>query len=392
VRILHVVQTPYGGAVAVMLLLARDQVERHDVAVVCHSAGIAADRARAFGASVWTVPAHRSIRLREDVQYLLRLRRIVRQFRPDVIHLHSSKAGALGRLAARLENVPVVYSPHLFAYRGAEGNSITRGVFYLIERVLAPLTDCLHAVSRDEYESALKYRLSRPELCKFIPNAIDLDPLLALDPPPVRTPPVVGTLARLSRQKRLDLFLDAVAELRHRGVAIRALLIGDGPLRDQLHARARMLQLESTVEFDERRHDAAAALGRMDIFALPSSHEGAPLTVMEAMAAERAVVTTGVGLVPEIVTDRHTGIVVPPGDPLRFADALQQVIEDVLLRRTLAAAGRDAARRRFRPEIMAARMEDLYATAIERRRRTRRVRSGASMCPLRRLLRRAQTP
>jgi glycosyltransferase involved in cell wall biosynthesis len=373
-----VAQPPYGGAVAVMLLLARDQVQRHhDVAVVCHPAGSAAGVASAVGAKVWTVPAHRSVRPLEDARHLLRVRRIVREFRPDVVHLHSSKAGALGRVAARLENVPVVFSPQNFAYRAYEGSGVARGAFYLVERALARWTNCLHVVSQDEYESALKHGMSRPELCRLIPNAIDLDPLLPLDPPPLRTPPVVGTFARLYRQKRLDLFLDAVAELRRRGVAVRALLIGDGPLRDQLRARARMLGLDSVVEFDERPHDAAAALGRMDIFAFTSSHEGAPLTVMEAMAAERAVVATRVGLVPEIVTNARTGIVVPQGDALQFADALQQVIEDVPLRRTLAAAGRGEARRRFGPKIMAASMEDIYATAIGRSRQARRTRSAS---------------
>src|SRR6476660_5545947 len=104
-----------------MLLLARDQVERHDVGVVCHSAGSAGDAARGFGARVWTMPIDRAVRPRGDVLHLVRLRRIVRNYRPDVVHLHSSKAGVLGRVAARLEGVPVVYSPHNFAFRAYEG-------------------------------------------------------------------------------------------------------------------------------------------------------------------------------------------------------------------------------------------------------------------------------
>ncbi len=112
----------------------------------------------------------------------------------------------------------------------------------------------------------------------------------------------------------------------------------------------------------------------MDIFALTSSREVGPLTVMEAMAAARAVVATRVGVVPEIVTDGRSGLVVRPDDASAFANALQRLVEDASLRGTLAAAGRDTARRRFLPEIMAARMETLYATAL--RHAARLVRAG----------------
>jgi glycosyltransferase involved in cell wall biosynthesis len=352
--------------VTVMLLLAREQVRQHEIGVVCHSAGTAAHVADSFGARVWTVPAHRSVRLRDDLRHLVGLRRIVREFRPDVVHLHSSKAGVLGRLAARSEGVAVVYSPHNFAYRSYEGSARARRAFYLVERALAPLTDCLHVGSQEEYESAIGDGIAPPDRCWKILNAIDLEPLLALEPPPLRTPPVVGTFARLYRQKRLDLFLDALAELRRRGVPFRGLLIGDGPSSGELQAQARRLGLEDVVGFDEQRQDAAAALSRLDVFALTSSDEGGVLTVMEAMAAERAVVTTRVGVVPEVVDDGRSGMVVPPGDSRGFANALQRLIEDASLRQAFAAVGREEARRRFGPEAMAARMAAAYESAVAR--------------------------
>jgi glycosyltransferase involved in cell wall biosynthesis len=298
VRILHVVQPPYGGAVAAVLLLTREQLEHHEVGVVCHTAGNAAEVARGLGAAVWTMSAPRSVHLMDDARHLLRLRRIMRQFHPDIVHVHSSKAGALGRLAARFERVPVVFSPQNFAFRAYEGSAAARGVFYAIERTLAPLTDCLHVVSDDEYENAVGHGMAPSHRCGKIHNAIDLKPLLRLDPPSVRTPPVIGTFARLYRQKHLELFLDSLAELRGRGVPFRGLLVGDGPLRAHLHARAEKLGLRDTVELDATPHDAVAALRRIDIFALTSSHEACPLTVMEAMAAQRAVVATRVGMVP----------------------------------------------------------------------------------------------
>lgn len=367
-RIMHVIQPPRGGAVVAMLLLARDQVGRHEVAVVCHSSGDAAETARAFGATVWTVPAARSVQTREDARHLLRLRGIIRDFRPDVVHLHSSKAGVLGRIAGRVEGVPIVFSPHNFAYRAYEGSVAARAGFYLVERVLARWTDCLHVVSNDEYENAVRHRMSETRSCGMIHNGVDVEPLLHLDPPPPdRSQPVIGTYARLFEQKRLDLLLDAFAELHRRDLPFRGLIIGAGPTSEPLRRQAGALGLGDVVEFDSTPHDPAAALRRIDIFALTSSHEACPLTVMEAMAAARPVVATRVGGVPEIVADGRSGLVVPFGDPARFADALQHLVEDEPLRRSLSVAGREKARRRFGIKVMAARMEPLYKEAAARR-------------------------
>ena len=360
------IQPPRGGAVTAMLLLARDQVGRHEVGVVCHSSGSAADVARSAGAKVWTVPAGRSVQPRQDLRHLSRLRDIIRSFRPDVVHLHSSKAGVLGRVAARRERVPVVFSPQNFAYRSYEGSRAARTAFYLVERALAHWTDYLHVVSEDEYENALRHHMAPAERCLKIHNGIDVEPLLRLELPPRRTPPVIGTFARLFEQKRLDLFLDALWELRRRDVPFRGLLIGDGPLRDQMIAHAESLGLADVVELDPTPHDTIAALRRIDIFALTSSHDACPLTVMEAMAAERAVVATRVGGVPEIVANGRSGLVVPFGDAAAFADALQRVVDNVSLRDSLAAAGREDARRHFGSDVMAALMEPVYEAARAR--------------------------
>lgn len=374
-RILHVIQPPRGGAVTAMLLLAREQVAYHEVGVVCHSAGEAAERARSFGACVWTLPVARAVKPRDDGRHLRRLHAIVREFAPDVMHVHSSKAAALGRLAARLSRVPVVFSPQNFAYRAYEGAKIARLAFYIVERALSPLTDCLHVVGQDEYEDAVKRRMVTSDRCGKIHNGIDLARLLEMPPPQTNDAPVIGSFARLFEQKRLDVFLDALAELRCRGVPFRGLLIGDGPLRSDLVRRTAALRLNDIVDLDHAAHDTLEALQRIDIFALTSSHDACPLTVMEAMAAQRPVVATRVGGVPEIVTDGSSGLLVPFGDPRLVADALQRLVENPVRRQALAAAGREKARRRFGADVMSRRMEALYATAIARHHRRRRLSS-----------------
>ena len=199
------------------LLLVREQIGRHTVGVVCHSSGPAAEISRSVGAQVWVMPVGRRVKPLQDLGHLHALHQIVREFRPDVLHAHSSKAGVLGRLAGKLCNVPVVRSPHNFAYRTYEGGRPSRFAFYLIERALAPLTDCLHVVCREEYEDAISNRMARPSDCGMIHNGIDLQPLLDLQPRHEVPPLTIGTYARMFAQKRLDLLLDAFAVLATAG-------------------------------------------------------------------------------------------------------------------------------------------------------------------------------
>jgi glycosyltransferase involved in cell wall biosynthesis len=346
-------------------LLAREQMERHAVGMVCHSSGSAAEQCREAGAQVWTMPVGRSIQPGRDLLHLHRLYRIVQQFQPDVLHAHSSKAGVLGRLAARMSGVPVVFSPQNFAYRAYEGTRAARFAFYVVERTLAPLTDCLHVVSRDEYEDAIGNKMSTSSRCGMVHNGIDLDPLLTMADHAEDNPLTVGTYARMFAQKRLDFLIDAFAILAARGVRFRGLVIGDGPERERLLVYAKERGIDADIVFDSAPHDAAAALSRIDVFALSSSHEACPLSVMEAMTAGRPVVATDVGAVSEVVTHGESGLIAPFGAVEEFADALERVITNTPLRRALGAAARRKAPSRFGSDVMAQRMDLLYRCAIE---------------------------
>jgi glycosyltransferase involved in cell wall biosynthesis len=259
----------------------------------------------------------------------------------------------------------VVYSPQNFAYRSYEGGLSSRALFFGIERALAPLTSCLHVVSNDEYEDAVGRGMAPSNRCGTIHNGIDIDPLLDIAPPSPGKRVTIGTFARLFAQKRIDVFLDALRAIRQRGLDFDAVVIGDGPERTRLIEHARAIGLDRDVIFDSTPHDAVAALRRIDVFALTSSHDACPLAVMEAMAAARPVIATDVGAVSQIVTTGDSGLVVPQGDVEALADAMEQLIVSAPLRESLALAARAKAKRRFGSELMAGRMEALYATALD---------------------------
>ena len=363
-RILHVVQPPRGGAPVLVELLARSQSTRHDVGVVCRPA--VARRLVDLQGMVWSVPMERSIRPVGDARDLGRLVRIVRTYRPDVIHAHSSKAGALGRAAGALTGVPVVFSPHNFAHLIHEGGPWLRMAFLSLERLLAPLTDHLHLAYEQEREQALRWGLARPGKVSVIPNGIATQPLLRLDAAG-SSPPRVGTYARLWPQKQLDLLVRAAARLSERGRSFELLIIGDGPLRAELEQLSDSLGMLDHTHYLPDPGGPTQALAMIDVFVLSSAQEAFPLTPMEAMAAGRPVVATAVGAIPQIVEDGRTGFIVPAGDEPALAEALDRLLADSQLRAAMGEAARATAAERFDVSLMAERMDAVYRAAIGKR-------------------------
>ena len=354
------VQPPRGGMPKIVEMLAREQMKSHEVGVVCRP-GPAVPMAET-GARVWALPMVREISPVQDARDLGRLIRIVRAFRPDVIHAHASKAGALGRLAGGACGVPVVFSPQVFAHRIQSLRAKT--IYLLLERALAPLTDQLHVGYEEERREAIRDGLAGPDRVTVIPNGIDPGPLVSL-PDPAGDPPTVGTFARLWPQKRIDLMLSALAEVSARGLDFRVAVIGDGPLRGELERLAGELGLSERTRFIADGRGPADALAELDVYVLSSSEESFPLVPIEAMAAGRAVVATSVGAVTEIVEDGVTGLVVQPDDSGALADAIADLLSEPELRQRLGSAGRVSAASRFPIAAMAGPLDAVYEAASQ---------------------------
>jgi glycosyltransferase involved in cell wall biosynthesis len=256
--------------------------------------------------------------------------RLFRRVRPDVVHLNSSKAGALGRLAAVVARVPVrVFTVHGWSFSPHEGAAAYG--YRLLERTLAPLawTVC---VSQGDYAKA-------PWLngkAVVIPNAVDVDaiPRARLD----GSPPTIVSVGRLVLPKN---FWDLGQALRAlEPGSFRALVVGEGPQESYLRA------IEG-VELLGDREDVPDLLARSDVFVLSTLSEGMPMSILEAMAAGLPVVASAVGGIPEVVVDGETGLLVPPRDAAALAEALRRLLDDPELRRQMGAAGRARAEEHF---------------------------------------------
>jgi glycosyltransferase involved in cell wall biosynthesis len=292
---------------------------------------------------------------------LLELVVLMRRLRPDVVHANSSKAGVLGRIAAALAGVPIrIFTVHGWAFKAYAG--LASALYRWVDRGVQPLTTMTVCVAERERTAGLAARTCHPDLTVVIPNAVDLEavPRARLD----GDPPQVVTVGRLAAPKDPLTLVHALARID--ATPFRALVVGDGPDRASVEAEVRALGLQAVVELAGIRGDVAGLLASGDVFVLSSRSEGAPMSILEAMAAGLPVVATDVGGVGELVAHGVTGLLAPPGDPDALAAALERLLADPALRRTLGAAGRERARERF--DLRAARQAHvaLYTRELER--------------------------
>ena len=333
------------GEVALRGALALDPA-RYAVTVVAGSGNRLLAEAADAGLPVVVEPALRSpILPRDDVRALRALTAVLAAHPFDVVHTHSAKAGALGRLAAHRSGVPrIVHTFHGLPYH--EFQSAARRSLYIgIERRLGRFTDVALCVGAAVAVEVVRRRLVKPERVRTITvtaggTATPRTPatrrharaLLGL-PPDV---PVVGAVGRLAYQKAPEDFVAALVALRRPDVI--GVWVGGGPLADRVRVLAIRALPRARVHFVGERSDVRALLPAFDVFALPSRYEGLPVAVVEAMSCGVPVVATAVNAVPDVVVPGRTGLLVPPQRPELLAAAVGHLLDRPEEARRMATA------------------------------------------------------
>ena len=323
-------------------------------------------KARAAGHEVVLLPHLRSeIAPRDDRRALADLRACLKGF--DVVHTHSSKAGALGRLAAhRLEMGRIVHTFHGFPFHQFQSWP-RRSAYIQVERSVGRFTDVFLAVGPAVAAEAVTRRIAPPERIRTIGVALAkaLNPPGPLDRAEARrllgVPPgmqVVGTVGRLAFQKAPEDFVHALAGLRRSDVF--GVWIGDGPLRAKTERIARKLGLADRMLFTGERHDVEALLPGIDVFAMASRYEGLPCAIVEAMSAGLPVVATAVNAVPDVVIAGETGLLAPPGMPDLLGRAIGHLLDNPAYAARLGAAGRDRLGEELSPVALGAVLGEAY--------------------------------
>lgn len=349
-----------GGASMHVLELAGEMQRRGcDVTILLGPGDIVAQLAQQRGLHALIEPLLlREISPWQDLRCLFRLSRLLRQLRPDVLHLHSAKAGLLGRLVAKLHQIPVLYSVHGWSFSMYQGAKAYW--FRVLERLLLPLTDKLVLVCQRDIRLATELLGAKANKLALVHNGIAELPLTHA-PQDDRSCRLIS-VARFESPKDQMTLLNAVARLPELNWHLT--LVGSGPTQPACRQLAENLGLRQ-IEFLGERADVPELLAEADVFVLASLSESLPVSVIEAMRAGLPVVATDVGGMSELIRDGSSGYLVKRGDAAELCDRLTLLIAEPKLRQDMGRQAQQQFGQHFTLQENGNKMHQLYQSLLE---------------------------
>jgi glycosyltransferase involved in cell wall biosynthesis len=346
------------------LLAADRRVFRH-TAICLVERGELAEQVEAAGIPVVLL----RIRTRYAPVGLLRLVQWLKRENVAVVHTHMHHAALWGRLAGKLAGVPVLVTTE-------HGKELWKDSLQVaIDRGLSRWTHRHIAVSQDGLEIRLRRERVAADRILLIPNGVPIpaDPVNEAGRHRVREEfdlapqtPLLGTVGRLVEAKGYEHLLGALQILRREFSDLRWLAVGDGNQHAPLIALAANLGLSDAVIWAGMRTDVGDLLAAMDLWVMSSVREGLPIALLEAMAAQKPIVATQVGGIPDAVRDGREAILVPPADPEALARAVSQMLREPRRAEALAAAARQRAITEYSIDRVARRIEEIYLQELHK--------------------------
>ena len=366
--------TAGAGGIALRGALALDQ-DRYSITILAAAGGSLLEDAEAAGLRVIRLDhmaSGRGIYPGNDTHGLRELTAHLTSGRFDLVHTHSAKAGALGRLSARRAGVPaVVHTFHGFPFHEFQ-SAPTRKALISIERRLARLTDYFFAAGTTIAADAVRLKIAPPDKIRAFRTVAIGDGIQPRSEETRRrarqllgipdTAALIGTVARLDSQKSpLDL-VRAISLLDRPDLQV--VWIGDGGLRAKTERMIAKRGLTDRFRLLGERRDVAALLPAFDVFALSSLYEGLPCALIEAMTCGVPVVATAVNSVPEIVISGETGLLVRPRDPGSLSHGVAYMLDRPEEAERMAFAARASLGDRYQPEALGAALTEVYETVL----------------------------
>jgi len=375
IRVLEMIDQPFlgGGQINLISLAKNLDREKFEVFACSRDGGPLVEEVEKNNIQHFPVPFSKRI----GAKIVQKIVTILKNNKIDILHTHGGVAGFFGRWAARKCRTPVVvhtlHGIHYLHYR----NFLLKLFFVLLEKYFSRFTDAIVFVSEADRKKGENFKLGSEEKMYTIKNGIDLPAFKEKNITDLKDDkrkelglesfqPIVGTVARLHRQKGIPYLLKAAKRISQAFPRIKILIIGGGPLDKKLERAAKRLGVKECVWFMGERKDATELLSLFDVFVLSSLWEGLPYVLMEASTLEKPVVASDVDGIREVIEDGETGILVPARSPEKLAEAVIRLLHEKDLAAQLGANAKKSIPPKFSLSRMVEETQNLYLKLCRR--------------------------
>ena len=332
IRVLHVAEAAGGVERYLQTLFKYSDKEQVENILVC-SQNYDYKKMKSLADRVIVLKMAHQINPSSDIKVEKALRRIIKQLKPDIVYAHSSKAGALARIADWGLKNKVIYNPHGWAFNMQQSTK-KKEMYKWVEKISAHFCDKIVCISDAEKESALREKICKPSKLQVIYNGIDLEEIkntISKKRAELNIPEdafVVGMVGRLSKQKAPDVFVKAAKLIKDKIPNAYFLMVGDGELRDQVEEMIHKFNLDSSFLITGWVDNPTAYMKVMNVGCLLSRWEGFGLVLPEYMACGVPIVATDVDAIPNIIKNGKNGILVDKDDYILTSNVIIKLFND----------------------------------------------------------------
>lgn len=335
--IVHIAQSAGGVAEYLYMFLKNFKDDNYEhIMVVSQDYKEQLDRFKPYTSNIYIVPMVREVELKNDIKAILKVRKILKQIKPDIVYLHSSKAGAIGRIALAFNfKTKILYNAHGW-YFNAQISDKKRKIFALIEKILAIKTDKIINISKSEYESALKYKIAPKKKMCIIENGIDFTKFENNDKYREETRKkyhiaeneiMIGVVGRLTEQKDPMTMIKAFELVHKENKNTKLMYVGSGELEKNVKQYAKEKNILDKIIITGWVDNVEQYIPAFDIAVLPSKWEGFGLVLIEYMACDKPIIATNVGGIKDIIENEVNGILIPKESPEKLKYAIEKILK-----------------------------------------------------------------
>ena len=337
-KIVHIAQSAGGVAEYIYMLLKNTTKDRFEnILIVSEQYKEQIERFKEITDEIYFVPMVRKLDLKSDLKAIFRIKKIIKNIKPDVVYMHSSKAGGVGRLAMLFNfKTKKIYNAHGWAFN-AEINGKKSKKYVIIEKILALRTDCIINISKSEYDSAIKNKIAKPSKMCVINNCIDVKKFENCEKYRIETRNkylvkdeeiLIGDVGRISEQKDPITFIKAAKLVHDKYPNTKFMYVGAGNLAEDVMNYAKENNFEQNVIITGWTSNVEQYIPAIDIAVLPSKWEGFGLVLLEYMACKKPIVATNVGGIADIIKEGENGYLTNCSDYKKLSEKICNYIEN----------------------------------------------------------------